>query len=520
MKRFFWHLISVAFVLMMVCCMIATASAAEADADRIEAHQAYYNYLQAEIEGIGQPVRDEDYYNMYIMYTNKEQSPAIMEKILSAYLIDLTNDGVEELIIKRLVRNQVSSSIYITRTTEWICIYSYVDGDIARIGQNLPWYKSNGADGWNSYHPDGYIGFIPSLSSVPSYQDEFLTLCYGQDGKAYLCEGEISQNSFTLYSFNGTHMEEDTTFTHSFVPDWSIGDIHSSTGKHYYRIDGKTVTDSAFAKKRDECTGGGTYKLTDNDYNAVLNILSETIAGKDVLFGDANPHCHQPTDWIAEDGQHYRACHSGCDVKLELGTCEGGQATCMQKAICTVCEKPYGEFAEHIPATRYSSENGKHYFACQIESCTAIFSEGDCVDDNKNHRCDVCADYVGIHEAAAGTHICDYCGSEATRCWECDEENDHICDVCGGEVGIHEADDDEHICRYCDEAMSECIDSDKDGWCDICKEDLKSGKKSGLAIVIVGVIAVVGASVWIVLTKRKKGLNAFPNSESTESSDV
>ncbi len=74
-----------------------------------------------------------------------------------------------------------------------------------------------------------------------------------------------------------------------------------------------------------------------------------------------------------------------------------------------------------------------------------------CVDENKDHVCDVCGVNVGVHEAVAGTHVCDYCGADVTDC--ADGNKDHKCDVCG-------------------ETVSTCTDSNKDHKCDICGLDI------------------------------------------------
>ena len=204
-----------------------------------------------------------------------------------------------------------------------------------------------------------------------------------------------------------------------------------------------------------------------------------------------------------EDGTHYRTCQSGCAVKLQEGTCQGGTPTCTQKAVCDGCGQPYGELAEHIPAKKYTSENGQHYFKCTTDGCTQVFEAGDCVDKDKNHKCDVCADNMGVHEAAAGAHICDYCGTRATYCSDSDLNKDHICDVCGGEVRVHAAYSDEHVCRYCGGTVSECADNDKDGKCDVCKEPVAS-EQTGCGAMISGTsvmgMALIGA--YALLNKR------------------
>lgn len=499
-------------MLVMVILLGSTlcVSASTAEDAGLEAYRAYYEYLNAEIAGIGQPVRDEDFYNMY---TDEELRPAIMEKLLHTYLADVTNDGIEELIIKRLVTYKYKKfpedSITFSSEREWICVYSYIDGKLERIGQNLYWYKNVGEDRWASYQPDGFIGVIPSLSSIPSYPDQYLTLCFGNDGKAFLCDGDVSAMSddfTTMYSFNGTHMAEDTMFQRVFIPDWSVGDIHSQYGSYSYNLNNESVAANVYLARLKECTGGGTYKLINNDYREVLNVLSEKLEGKDVPYGNANPHFHTPSEWIAQNNQHYRTCQSGCDVKLDLSDCGGGDATCFEKAICSVCQKPYGELEEHALSKNYSSENGKHFITCRNRGCTEIFDEGDCVDSDRDHWCDVCDESVGTHKAVEGTHTCDYCGKNATYCADCDSNRDHICDICGGQSRVHAAAKGEHVCSYCGEKVSECADNNKDRLCDVCREDYNDGNSFGttaaLALVAVAIIAVIGTVVSRFRKKR------------------
>jgi hypothetical protein len=504
MKRLFLRWISFVFVLTSLLGMIPTASASDTDDERIQAHKAYYDYLTEEIAGLGGPVRDEDYYNMF---TDKVQRPAIMEKILAVYLVDVTNDGIEELIIKRQVTHK-SSYVLDSSLPEWICIYSYVDGSLKRIGQNREWCKSVEGNNWTYYEPDGYIGNVISSTQVPSFSDEYITLCWGEDGKVFLCDKEIikeTEGYFSMYSFNGTHMERDIHFECTWVPDWSVGSIHSQYGTLLHEINREKVDSKDYVSKLDSYVKNGTYELRDNDYHEVLNILSASIQGQDVPYGDANPHCHIRSEWMVENNQHYRTCQSGCDVKLDVGDCSGGEATCYQKAICDVCQQPYGEFAEHDPSGRYSSENGQHFFACRTRGCTQTFEVGDCVDGNKDHTCDVCGGDVGIHEASEGTHTCSYCNKRATSCT--DSDLDHVCDVCGETVYAHKEAYGKHTCAHCDKPVSECVDSNRDRTCDICGQDYAANGAAGcggmIGITVVP-MALLGLGAFVLAKKRKR----------------
>lgn len=506
MKQSLLRWIGLAFVLAGLLVMIPAVSASEADDERIQAHKAYYDYLNQEIAGIGEPVRDEDYYNMF---TDHIQRPAILEEILAAYLVDVTNDGIEELIIKRQVTHEYSNPLD-NDLMDWICIYSYRNGELVRIGQNRMWRKSVGEDRWTDYEPDGFIGNVLSSVRVPTSSDEYVTLCWSEDGKIFLCDNEMvtkTKGYFSMYRFNGTQMEKEIHFECSWIPEWSVGGIHSQYGSYLYSIDGKNISDSDYKKRLNEYTLGGTYKLINNDYHEVLNILSQTIEGKGVPYGDANPHFHPRSEWMIENNQHYRTCLSGCDVKLDVGDCSGGEATCYQKALCDVCQQPYGEFTEHKPSGRYSSENGQHFFACKNKGCPQTFEVGDCVDYDKDHTCNVCGGDVGIHEAQEGTHTCSYCNKRATSCT--DSDRDHVCDICGTAVYNHSEAYGKHTCRHCGKPVSECVDSNKDRICDICGQDYAATDPAGCGGTIgitVAPLALFSLS-WLVLTKKRKRNN-------------
>jgi hypothetical protein len=194
----------------------------------------------------------------------------------------------------------------------------------------------------------------------------------------------------------------------------------------------------------------------------------------------------------------------GCDVKLNLHACEGGTPTCFCQALCDTCQQPYGELTEHTPSGRYFSENGEHFFKCTADGCTQTFDVTDCTDANLDHECDVCAAQIGVHEAAEGTHICEYCSKRAASCT--DGNLDHVCDVCGEEAFRHEALYGKHTCRHCDQPVSVCEDNDYDGQCDICGEAYAAADQGGCGgtIAPISIIEIALLCMGILtVTKRK-----------------
>jgi len=58
-------------------------------------------------------------------------------------------------------------------------------------------------------------------------------------------------------------------------------------------------------------------------------------------------HIHDyGAEWTSDEDSHWHNC-IGCEEFVDKGEHVGGQATCIQKAVCDVCDAEYGETAEH-----------------------------------------------------------------------------------------------------------------------------------------------------------------------------
>ena len=206
-------------------------------------------------------------------------------------------------------------------------------------------------------------------------------------------------------------------------------------------------------------------------------------------FTNGEPLGHDYGAWTSnEDGTHTRICKHDAS-HTETNNCTGGTASCTAKAVCAVCGGEYGEMAAHSftaekaeaqylksaatctekavyykscavcglssegtadEATFFSgnaldhdwgawtsNEDGTHTRTCTVDGCSAGTQTENCIDADKDHKCDIC-DYI-ISECADDNkdHKCDYCGKKLT---------DHIggkatckdkakCEVCGAEYG-------------------------------------------------------------------------------------
>ena len=222
---------------------------------------------------------------------------------------------------------------------------------------------------------------------------------------------------------------------------------------------------------------------------AVCGLSSEGTADEATFFfGNALDHDWGEWTQNSDEKTHTRICKRDTS-HTETENCSGGTASCTAKAVCTVCGGAYGEMAPHSftaekaeaqylksaatctekaiyyksctlcglssegtadEATFFSgnaldhdwgawtsNEDGTHTRTCTVDGCSAGTQTENCIDADKDHKCDIC-DYI-ISECADDNkdHKCDYCGKKLT---------DHIggkatckdkakCEVCGAEYG-------------------------------------------------------------------------------------
>ena len=206
--------------------------------------------------------------------------------------------------------------------------------------------------------------------------------------------------------------------------------------------------------------------------------------------GPSEPLGHDWSTWTqnSDEKTHTRICKRDAS-HTETNNCTGGTATCTAKAVCTVCGGEYGEMAAHSftaekaeaqylksaatctekaiyykscavcglssegtadEATFFSgnaldhnwgawtsNEDGTHTRTCTVDGCSAGTQTENCIDANKDHKCDIC-DYI-ISECADDNkdHKCDYCGKKLTEHTggKATCKDKAKCEVCGAEYG-------------------------------------------------------------------------------------
>ena len=305
--------------------------------------------------------------------------------------------------------------------------------------------------------------------------------------------------------------------------------------------------------------------------------------------GSSEPLGHDWGTWTqnSDEKTHTRICKRDTS-HTETENCHGGTATCTAKAVCTVCGGEYGEMAAHSftaekaeaqylksaatcteKAVYYkscavcglssegtadeaaffsgnaldhdwgawtSNEDGTHIRTCTVDGCSAGTQTENCIDANKDHKCDIC-DYI-ISECADDNkdHKCDYCGKKLTEHTggKATCKDKAKCEVCGAEYGELDPKNHTNLKHFPAKTATKTTEgnieywycegcgkyfSDKDGTKEIKKADtvtvkLKADSKSpqtgdnfNLALWLSLLLVSGGAAISTTVVSRKKKYN-------------
>ena len=305
--------------------------------------------------------------------------------------------------------------------------------------------------------------------------------------------------------------------------------------------------------------------------------------------GSSEPLGHDWGAWTqnSDEKTHTRICKRDTS-HTETENCHGGTATCTAKAVCTVCGGEYGEMSAHSftaekaeaqylksaatcteKAVYYkscavcglssegtadeaaffsgnaldhdwgawtSNEDGTHTRTCTVDGCSAGTQTENCIDANKDHKCDIC-DYI-ISKCADDNkdHKCDYCGKKLTEhtggkatCMDKAK-----CEVCGAEYGELDPKNHTNLKHFPAKAATKTTEgnieywycegcgkyfSDKDGTKEIKKADTvtvklkddskspKTGDNFNLALWLSLLLVSGGAAIGTTVVSRKKKYN-------------
>ena len=343
------------------------------------------------------------------------------------------------------------------------------------------------------------------------------------------------------------------------------------------------TVDAKYLKSAATCTEKAVYYKS----CAVCGLSSEGTADEATFFsGNALDHNWGAWTQNSDEKTHTRICKRDTS-HTETENCHGGTATCTAKAVCTVCGGEYGEMAAHsftaekaeaqyLKSAATCTEKAIYYKSCAVCGLSsegtadeATFFSGNaldhnwgawtqnsdekthtrickrdtshtetenCIDANKDHKCDIC-DYI-ISECADDNkdHKCDYCGKKLTEHTggKATCKDKAKCEVCGAEYGELDPKNHTNLKHFPAKAATKTTEgnieywycegcgkyfSDKDGTKEIkkadtvtakLKDDSKSpqtGDTSNLALWIALLFVSGGAAIGTTVVSRKKKYN-------------
>ncbi len=324
------------------------------------------------------------------------------------------------------------------------------------------------------------------------------------------------------------------------------------------------TVDAKYLKSAASCTEKAVYYKS----CTVCGLSSEGTADEATFFS-GNALDHNWGAWMqnSDEKTHTRICKRDTS-HTETEKCHGGTATCTAKAVCTVCGGEYGEMAAHSFTTEKAetqylksaatcTEKAIYYKSCAVCGLSsegtadeATFFSGNVMDhdwgawtqnsDEKTHT-RICKRDTSHTETencidANKDHKCDYCGKKLTEHTggKATCKDKAKCEVCGAEYGELDAKNHTDLKHFPATAATKTTEgnieywycegcgkyySDKDGTKEIkkadtvtakLKDDSKSpqtGDTSNLALWIALLFVSGGAAIGTTVVSRKKKYN-------------
>lgn len=284
----------------------------------------------------------------------------------------------------------------------------YFGGDTFRISGNLDisGNKKSGADN-NVYLPTNkYINIVGALTGsnpigvttekTPDASNYVLIASgYKNDAapEKFSYENDstpvsaTSKNNSTAdlvvcqHNLNSTWSSDSFSHWHECSICKGKGDIAAHT------YDQETVNEQYKASSA-TCLSGTTY---------YMSCVCGAKGADTFEIGDKDPDNHSGilnNDWKSNDTKHWKE-YACCGAHAEEAAHSGGTATCQNKAVCSTCNKPYGDLGSHVPASTWSKDASGHWHACQTPNCNeqlafAAHTPGPAATEDAPQLCTVC----------------------------------------------------------------------------------------------------------------------------------
>lgn len=256
-----------------------------------------------------------------------------------------------------------------------------------------------------------------------------------------------SQNNSTAdlvvcqHNWNSTWRSDSYSHWH----DCSICKGKGDMAAHTYDQQVKT---KAYEKSSATCLSGTTY---------YMSCVCGAKGADTFEIGDKGPDNHSGilnNDWKSNDTNHWKE-YSCCRAHAEEAAHSGGTATCQNKAVCSTCNKPYGDLGSHVPASTWSKDASGHWHACQTPNCNdqlafAAHTPGPAATEDAPQLCTVCS--YELAPALEHTHVWGawISNGDGTHTRTCAKDSSHTeTNACSGGIATCQS---SAICAVCNTA--------------------------------------------------------------------
>ena len=258
----------------------------------------------------------------------------------------------------------------------------------------------------------------------------------------------ISKNGSTADLVVCKHNWNSTTWRSDSFSHWHECSICKGKGDiaaHTY--DQETVNEQYKASSA-TCRSGTTY---------YMSCVCGAKGADTFEIGDKNPDNHSGilnNDWKSNDTNHWKE-YSCCRAHAEEAAHSGGTATCQNKAVCSTCNKPYGDLGSHVPASTWSKDASGHWHVCQTPNCNeklafAAHTPGPAATEDAPQLCTVCS--YELAPALEHTHVWGawISNGDGTHTRTCAKDSSHTeTNACSGGTATCQS---SAICAVCNTA--------------------------------------------------------------------
>ena len=258
----------------------------------------------------------------------------------------------------------------------------------------------------------------------------------------------ISKNGSTADLVVCKHNWNSTTWRSDSFSHWHECSICKGKGDIAAHTYDQQVKTKAYEKSSATCLSGATY---------YMSCVCGAKGADTFEIGDKDPDNHSGilnNDWKSNDTNHWKE-YSCCRAHAEEAAHSGGTATCQNKAVCSTCNKPYGDLGNHVPASTWSKDASGHWHACQTPNCNeqlafAAHTPGPAATEDAPQLCTVCR--YELAPALEHTHVWGawISNGDGTHTRTCAKDGSHTeTNACSGGIATCQ---NSAICSVCNTA--------------------------------------------------------------------